>query len=191
MAIFPAILDSCVIYPMYLRDILLCAAEVGLYQVHWTEEILEGSLRNLVKNGVMSQEKARSLSSIMNNAFPEALIEMTDDLIPCMDNHERDRHVLAAALIGKAEVIVTNNIKHFPEEKLKKFNVIAQSADEFLLSLLDLSEDLMLSALANQARRLRNPRKDIFELLSILEKSVPEFVRSCRITLETVSTERS
>jgi hypothetical protein len=43
---FPVVLDSCVLYPMYLRDTLLRAAEAGLYRVHWSQEILDGALRN-------------------------------------------------------------------------------------------------------------------------------------------------
>jgi len=31
MAEFPVILDSCVLFPMYLRDLLLCTAEAELY----------------------------------------------------------------------------------------------------------------------------------------------------------------
>jgi hypothetical protein len=38
---FPVVLDSCVLYPMYLRDTLLRAAEAGLYRVHWSQEILD------------------------------------------------------------------------------------------------------------------------------------------------------
>ncbi|MBD2652014.1 hypothetical protein H6G45_00610 [Synechocystis sp. FACHB-383] len=89
----------------------------------------------------MNRIQADRLNQVMNLAFPEALIDMTDDLLPCMDNDEGDRHVLAAALVGKAEIIVTDNLKHFPKKSLEKFNVVAQSADEFLLSLLDLSGD--------------------------------------------------
>jgi hypothetical protein len=42
MAVFPVVLDSCVLYPMYLRDLLLRAAEAELYRAHWSQEILDG-----------------------------------------------------------------------------------------------------------------------------------------------------
>ncbi len=180
MVVFPVVLDSCVLYPMYLRDTLLRAAEAGLYQVRWTEEILDGTFRNLVEDGCISPEKAQQLNHVMNRAFPEALIEMTDDLVPCLDNHEGDRHVLAAALVGKAEVIVTDNLRHFPRKSLDKFNVTAQSADEFLVSLLDLSGDQMLSIITKQVEDLKNPQMEIEELLDLLEKCVPKFAIACR-----------
>lgn len=179
MVVFPVVLDSCVLYPMYLRDTLLCAAEADLYQVRWTDEILAGAFRNLINDGRIDKTQADRLHRLMNRAFPEALIEMTDDLLPCMDNDEGDRHVLAAALVGKAEVIVTDNLKHFPKSSLQKFNVMAQSADEFLLSLLDLSGDRLMSVLVAQAGRTNKPRLEIIELLDLLKNSVPQFSAAC------------
>jgi ABC-type arginine/histidine transport system permease subunit len=91
MAVFPVILDSCVLYPMYLRDTLLWAAEAGLYRVYWSQEILNGAIRNLVANGQITEEQALRLERQMKLAFPEALVEVTERLIPCMDNHPGDR----------------------------------------------------------------------------------------------------
>jgi hypothetical protein len=164
---------------MYLRDTLLCAAEAGLYQVRWTDEILAGAFRNLVKDGRINKIQADRLNQVMNQAFPEALIEMTDDLLPCMDNDEGDRHVLAAALVGKAEIIVTNNLKHFPQQSLEKFNVIAYDADDFLLSLLDLFGDRLISVLETQASRTQKPNLAVSDLLNFLNNSVPNFSSAC------------
>lgn len=175
----PVVLDSCVLYPMYLRDTLLCAAEAGLYQVRWTDEILAGAFRNLIKDGRIDATQAERLNQLMNRAFPEALIEMTDDLLPCMDNDEGDRHVLAAALVGKADIIVTDNLKHFPQSSLSKFNVTAQSADEFLLSLLDFHGDRLMSVLATQAGRTKKPKLELVELLDLLKNVAPQFATSC------------
>jgi predicted nucleic acid-binding protein len=175
MAIFTVILDSCVLYPMYLRDTLLCAAEAELYQVHWSEKILGGALRNLVANQQITEQQAAHLEKQMNLAFPEAKIAVTERLIPCMDNHPGDRHVLAAALIAKAQVIVTDNLKHFSSDSLSQFRVEAQSADQFLTYLYDLSPSSMNKVLQTQVSGLRNPPMDVSELLSLLEKSVPTF----------------
>ncbi|WP_071592265.1 PIN domain-containing protein [Pseudanabaena sp. PCC 6802] len=176
MAVFPVILDSCVLYPMYLRDTLLCAAEAGLYRVHWSQEILDGALRNLVVNQVITKEQGNRLERQMNLAFPEAMLEVTERLIPCMDNHEGDRHVLAAALIAKAHVIVTDNLKHFPSISLSQFRIEAQGADSFLTHLYDLFPELMANVIQTQASVLRNPPMSVSELLNLLGKSVPTFV---------------
>jgi predicted nucleic acid-binding protein len=176
VAVFPVILDSCVLYPMYLRDTLLSAAEAGLYRVYWSQSILDGAIRNLVANGQITGPQADRLERQMKLAFPEATVEVTERLIPCMDNHPGDRHVLAAALLAKAQVIVTDNLKHFPAESLGQFRVEAQSADQFLTYLYDLFPESMLEVLQTQASGLRNPPMSVDSLLNLLEKSVPTFV---------------
>ncbi|MDZ4877673.1 MAG: hypothetical protein CLLPBCKN_007108 [Chroococcidiopsis cubana SAG 39.79] len=180
MAVTSVILDSCVLYPMYLRDTLLCAADAGLYRVHWSQEILDGAIRNLVADRQITQHQAAYLERQMNSAFPEAMVAVTERLIPCMDNDPRDRHVLAAALIAKAHVIVTDNLKHFPAASLSQFRVEAQSADRFLTYLYDLSPDSMHEVLQTQVSRLRKPPMSISDLLNLLEKSVPTFVSRFR-----------
>jgi predicted nucleic acid-binding protein len=180
VAVLKVILDSCVLYPMYLRDTLLSAAEAGLYRAHWSQEILNGAIRNLVANGQITEMQADRLERQMKLAFPEAAVEVTERLIPCMDNDPGDRHVLAAALIAKAQVIVTDNLKHFPAESLRQFLVEAQSTDQFLTYLYDLSPESMLQVLQTQASSLRNPPMSVDSLLNLLEKSAPTFVSRFR-----------
>ncbi len=180
MAVFPVILDSCVLYPMYLRDTLLCAAEAELYRVHWSQKILDDAFDNLVKDGRITPKNKEKLERCIKSAFPEATIEVTEKLIPCMDNHEGDRHVLAAALIAKAQVIVTNNLKHFPRSSLEQFYIEAQSADRFLVSLFDLSPEKIRDVLQNQIKGKKNPPLTISKLLSLLEGQTPKFVQRYR-----------
>lgn len=161
MAVFPVILDSCVLYPMYLRDTLLCAAEAGLYRGHWSPEILDGALRNLVAKQQITTKQASRLQRQMNLAFPEAMIEVTEHLIPW---------------IAKAGVIVTDNLKHFPASSLSQFRIEAQSADQFLTYLYDLFPESMLKVLKTQVSVLRNPPMSVVDLLNLLKGSVPTFV---------------
>ena len=78
----PVMLYSWVLYPIYLRNTLLCTAEAGLYQVCWTDEILAGAFRNLVKDGRMNKIQADRLNQIMNRAFPKALIALLIAVLP-------------------------------------------------------------------------------------------------------------
>lgn len=175
MAVFPVILDSCVLYPMYLRDTLLRAAEVNLYRAHWSSEILDGTFRNLIINKQLTSEKAEIVCKIMNLSFPEAIVDVPESLLPCMDNDEGDRHVLAAALTAKAQVIVTDNLKHFTLDSLSKFQIEAQSADQFLTHLYDLFPEMMRIVIEQQASDLKRPKLSVSELLTLLQKNVPIF----------------
>lgn len=108
-------------------------------------------------------------------AFPDAMVIVTPRLIPCMDNHLGDRHVLAAALIAKANVIVTDNLKHFPAASLEQFQVEAISADQFLTYLYNLFPESMPEVIQNQLIGMRKQPMSANGLLNLLEKVVPNF----------------
>lgn len=186
MSYFSAVLDSCVLFPMYLRDTLLCAAEAGFYLAYWSQEILDGATRNLVNTGRMTAEKAINLEAIIKEAFPESIIEVPTWQIEKMTNHPGDRHVLAAAVEAKAEIIVTSNLKHFQENDLAPWKIKALSPDVFLTNLYELDSNLMMQVVRRQSRRLKKPPLTVNELLALLSEEAPEFSRRVRLHLESV-----
>ena len=111
----------------------------------------------------------------INRAFPDAMLNVTDCLIPCMDNHEGDRHVLAAALIAKAHVIVTENLKHFPAVVLNQYQVEAQSADQFLTYLHDLFPQEIRQVLQTQASDLKKPPMSVTDLTQCFKNFSAKF----------------
>lgn len=163
---------------MPLVDTLLRAAEKGLYQPHFSKEILDGATRNLVKRGKMTPGKAVRYQNSILNAFPEACVEVPENLENVMTNHVGDRHVLAAAVIAKADVIVTSNLKHFPKESLECWNVEAQHPDGFLNHLCDLyGDELLYGLMLEQADALKKPPQTVSELLGQFEREQPLFAR--------------
>src|SRR4051812_16391042 len=123
------VLDTCVLYPPSLRDTLLCVAEGKLYIAHWSAEILEELKRNLIKNKV----DENSIKRLMNNlsvVFYEAPVRDYERHISHLTNHPKDRHVLAAAIEAQASIIVTSNLRDFPNDALAPWNVRAQSPDD-------------------------------------------------------------
>ncbi|WP_337885678.1 PIN domain-containing protein [Fischerella thermalis] len=165
------VLDSCVIFPMPLCDTLLRAAEAELYQIHFSQEILDGATRNLVNKGRMTEAKATRFQKMLKTHFPEAMLEVPDQLVAAMTNHPGDRHVVAAAVVAKAEVIVTFNLKHFPIEALTPLGIEAWHPDDFLLYLDERSPDKMMQVIWQQSEDLNNPPLSVTELLDKLEKN--------------------
>ena len=87
----------------------------------WTDEIIEETVRTLRDKLGRTPEQTDHLVNELRNHFPDAWVEQGyRDLIPAMTNQEKDRHVLAAAVKTPCEVIVTYNLKHFPEEPLAR-----------------------------------------------------------------------
>ena len=86
-----------------------------------------------------------------------------------------DRHVLAAAIVTGADVIVTRNLRHFPAAALDPYDIEAQHPDEFIRHLLDLAPVAVVGAVGAQQARLKNPPVpmpelcDLFERLSLVE----------------------
>lgn len=174
---FRVVLDANVIFPFTIRDTLLRAAALGLYQVYWSEEILAEATRNLLTMGRMTEEQAAHLMAAMRNAFPEANVSGYEALIPVMPNDSKDRHVAAVAVKVGAEVIVTNNLKDFHP---MPSGVEAQSPDDFLLNLLDLASQQIIGLLQRQAAALRRPPITLDDLLTGLGKTVPRFEQAVR-----------
>lgn len=119
-AIFRVFLDANVLFPAAVRDTLLRAAEAGLIQVYWSEQVLEEMRRNLVLRGQCTEDRAAVLVATLRRAFPTSVSTGYEHLVPAMRNDLGDRHVVAAALAARAEVVVTNNLKHFRKEHLPK-----------------------------------------------------------------------
>ncbi len=86
MAVLCVLLDSCVILPMPLCDTLLRAAEAGLYRVHFSQKILDDATGNLVKQGRMTEARAARFQEMLKTHFPEAMVEVPEELVAVMTN---------------------------------------------------------------------------------------------------------
>jgi hypothetical protein len=158
--VFSALLDTCVLVPSLLRDVLLETAEQGVYRALWSAEILhelEYTLRDLFERDDREPDEIDAaihrLLGHMGRAFPDALIEDWEDLEDAFDLPDRnDRHVVAAAVKGRADAVVTDNLKDFPPDRMPN-GLLVQSADDFLLDALDLAPDAVMSALMTVAER--------------------------------------
>lgn len=166
---FPVMLDACVLVQAAVRDTLLRLFERRLFLAKWTEEIIKETVHALQGNMGRTQEQTDYLVNELRKHFPDAWVEPGyQELIPAMTNHEKDRHVLAAAVKSPCEVIVTYNLKHFPEMSLKPFEITAKHPDEFLIDLYHLNGEIVVHELHQQGSALTIPRT-ISETLVFLE----------------------
>ncbi|MCS5721514.1 PIN domain-containing protein [Herbiconiux sp. CPCC 203407] len=110
---FPAFFDTNVLYGALLNDFILELADSGLFRPLWSKDVLFELAKNLVKNGEDPALVEKRVGT-MERYFADALVTGYDDLVPTMTNDKKDRHVLAAAVRGSAEVLVTFNVKDFP-----------------------------------------------------------------------------
>ncbi|WP_366828388.1 PIN domain-containing protein [Nostoc sp. NMS2] len=164
---------------MYLRDTLLCMSEAGLYVPRWSQEILDGATRNLVNTGRLTTTQAMRLEGRIKEAFPTAIIAVPDNIVQLMTNHPSDRHVLAA-VVAKADIIVTSNLKHFQYQDLAPWQIKAKSPDEFLTELYNLYPQQVIEVLQLQSQSLKKPPMSFFELLELLSREAPRFTSNIK-----------
>jgi hypothetical protein len=113
----------------------------------------------------------------MKDAFPEAMMEVPVELEGAMTNHPKDRHVLAAAVIARADIIVTNDRKGFDDKALTPWNIKAQSPDDFFCGLFNEYPDEMVQVIQKQVQRYKRHPRTFLELLDKLSKQIPKFTR--------------
>ena len=99
-----ALLDACILVPQRLSSLLLTLAEQGLYEPRWSEKILDETERALVQKLRLSPDLAGRRLNAMRAAFPEAAVMGFEGLAPSLQCHPKDRHVLAAAVVGAVDV---------------------------------------------------------------------------------------
>jgi predicted nucleic acid-binding protein len=168
-----ALLDACVLYPAPIRDLLLHLADAGLYIPKWTTRIHEEWTRNLLLNRPdLTAAQLLRTTRAMNGAFPDATVHHYETLINSINLPDPDdRHILAAAIRGQAHVIVTANLKDFPNDYLSKYDIEAQHPDEFITYLLELNPEEVLQAFQTQVANLKNPPKTAHEVIQTLRKT--------------------
>jgi hypothetical protein len=167
---------------MPLADTLLRLAEPpALYEARWTGQILAEVRGTLTGRFGYSPEKVAYRESAMRAFFPRAMVEDFEQYIPEMQNHPKDRHVLAAACRCQANYLVTLNLKDFPAESAEKCNVTVVGPSAFLKRLWAIDESLVRDRLRRQADDICVP---VTQLLDRLANSAPVFVAQIRDTLD-------
>jgi len=167
---FVVVFDACVLYPAPLRDFLIRLATTGLFAARWSDQIHEEWIRNiLVKRPDLNQTQLQRTRKLMNMAVPDCLVSGHDGIEPALDLPDPDdRHVLAAAIVAHAQMIVTFNLKDFPPEKLAPFGVEAIHPDRFIECQMDLREAVVIQTARAQRHSLKNPERSAEEFLDTL-----------------------
>ncbi len=152
-----------------------------LFGLRLSQQIWDETIRNLAMERLTPAQTARLDSSMRifltrRNAF----VTGYEPLIPTLTNDEKDRHVLAAEIVAGAQIIVTFNLKDFPNSSLSPHEVVALHPDVFLTRLHALYPDELDRIIREQAAALRKPARTAGQLLDTLAQHTPGFVRLVR-----------
>ncbi|HLU72973.1 PIN domain-containing protein [Nocardiopsis composta] len=170
---FIALYDASVLYPNTLRDLLIRIAQTGLVEAKWTDQILDEVFDSLKRDRpdlpATALERTRKL---MLAAVRDCLVTKYEPLIGALDLPDPDdRHVLAAAVRARAQVIVTSNLRDFPAASLAPWDLESKSPDEFLLDQIHLDRKVVWACVQQIADSWRCPPGTVDDVLDRLERA--------------------
>ncbi len=154
-----------------------------LVRLCWSQRVQEEWISAFLRANTNTPSEQHRLWSIPSRmaevlAHQEPVVEGYEHLIAQITLPDPDdAHVIAAAVVGKAEAILTFNLRDFPQNALDPFDLVAIHPDEYLL---DLAEKLirdsslpqeLVHALRRQRSALTNPRLSPMEFLDSLERA--------------------
>ncbi len=170
-------LDACVLYPTVMRELLLGAAKAGFFEPMWSARILEEWRRAALKLGPMEGVQAEGEIALVRAAWPRAEVKVAPGLEARMWLPDpADVHVLAAAVAGSADGIVTMNAKDFPRNVLAEEGLMRADPDGLLLGFVEADRARMgavAEAVRAEAERLSG---EAWEMRALMKKArLPRF----------------
>jgi len=173
--VFTALLDTSVLWPSLQRDFLLSMAAEGLYRPVWSQAVLDelvrGETSKRVRRGAnptAAQDAAAWLFQQMQLAFDDACVTGWEPLegtygLPDPD----DEHLVAAAVVGGAGVIVSDNIKDLPVQLLPP-GLAVVSAARFAADTVSVAPEVALRAVRAISERYSTPPRSVVDLFDLL-----------------------
>ena len=172
MAIATALFDANVLASMTMTDLVIETAHRPLFAARWTEQIHQEWIGGLMKaNPRYKRESLERRRLFMDENAPDCLITGYEPLIPLLELPDPDdRHVLAAAITGRCDVIVTLNLKDFPAIALATHGIKAVHPDAFLCDRFAENEAMFVASVGACRDRMRNPPRTADDYIAQLDK---------------------
>lgn len=138
------LIDANVLYPTVLREIVLGLAEQGYFTPLWSARILEEWARAAARRGPAQEPVARGEIALLRARWPAAEVAVSAETqarlhLPDPD----DIHVLAAAIDGGADELMTMNLSDFPTRTLARHGIIRRDPDGFLTEALEARPEMV------------------------------------------------
>ncbi len=164
---FKVFLDACVLVNIAACDLLLRLAErPRQYRPLWSDEVIAETSRTQRKLK-WPTNLVDSFESALRSSFPEARVSGYEHLLSEVSNEPKDHHVLAAAIHSSAEVILTFNLKDFPESALAPWEIVARHPQDYLLTLYEMAPEQVVARVAEIAAKRGEDMEDALVRLGV------------------------
>lgn len=169
---YTALLDACVLYPLAMTDALMSLATAGFFAAKWTIRIEDEWIGALERQRPDLAGRLNVRRDDMRGAVPDWEVPESawTTLIRGIDLPDpNDAHVLAAAIAGHADCIVTSNLRDFPFSALQPYGIEAIDPDTFILNQWDLDPVNAITAFKHMRARRKKPESSPEEFAYAME----------------------
>ena len=176
---FKVLFDANVLCQLYPSEICFQFASNELFLPLWSEKIFD-EMREYGKSKIVQKPNLilgiNKRIDIISNIYKDSCVYGFEHLEPTIILPDPgDAHILAAAIQGKAAVIVTNNVKHFPNEILDEYGIDVYTPDEFFQLQHGLMPETVIVSIAEMLNRWDNPHTETEKFLKDIEEVFPLF----------------
>lgn len=156
---FTAFFDANVFFGARLRSFTMEVTHTGIFRGRWSADVhREWIGAVLAKRQDLTPDRIQPIASMMDKSIPDALVTGYETLIDALTLPDPDdRHILAAAIVGRADVIVTFNEKDFPKEALAPFSIHTRHPDDFFLDADGIDQGVIAEAAARDIAHYTKP----------------------------------
>jgi predicted nucleic acid-binding protein len=170
--VFVVVYDASVLYPSTLRDLLIRLAQSGLVSAKWSDKILDEMFAALRRDRPdLDPQRLERTRNLMVRAVRDCLVKGWEPLVDSLELPDPDdRHVLAAAIRARAQLIVTLDLKDFPTKYLESWDIEPRSPDDFVLDQIDLNSNAVYAAVQQIADSWSRPPGTVQDVLAALER---------------------
>ncbi|MFD1557733.1 PIN domain-containing protein [Paraburkholderia silviterrae] len=170
---YTALLDACVLFPIAMTDALMSLATAGLFAAKWTRRIEEEWITALERYRPDLAGKLGVRRAAMHDAVPDWQVAegAWKPLVPSIALPDpNDAHVLAAAIAGHADCIVTTNLRDFPAEAVAAYGIDVVDPDRFIIHQWDLDTLVCIAAFKRMRARWKKPEATAEDFSRALER---------------------
>ncbi|NCC31458.1 MAG: PIN domain-containing protein [Chloroflexia bacterium] len=187
---YTALLDACVLYPLAMTDALMSLATAGFFAAKWTTRIEYEWIRSPERQRPELVGKLTVRRDSMRDAIPDWEVPEAAwaSLLPGIELPDpNDAHVLAAAIAGHAECIVTSNLKDFPSAVMLEYGIEAIDPDTFIINQWDLDPVNAIAAFKRMRARRKKPQSSPEDFAYALELGgLPTTAERLRLAAELI-----
>ncbi len=178
-------LDANILVDAQIRDIFLTIAEARLIDLRWSDEVLNEARNVLTNQRGIEPSRVDYLISTINAAFPNSNVAASNiNPLPVSLPDADDLHVLSAAVSADCDLLVTNNLRDFPDGAVVPFGLSALNADSAIEMLVQDFSDQMPAIISRLLSELRNPQVTVQQFLDRLAQRTPTAAQALSTALK-------